>query len=176
MQDTTDQSLRALSQGLSATTEPPPSQHAFANEDPLHSPRPGSVQTIATSPDDTPTATLSDALINDETGTAHFTSPDGTPTAQPDVAPFAALVQRFEHFVHSMEASPQGSPARFVQVKRFQAEVGRDSDFAEFIQWMWEITGAEGTVVIADGPFKHQAEKAVILMRQFRYLLSLGPK
>jgi hypothetical protein len=61
-------------------------------------------------------------------------------------------------------------------VKRFEVEVRRCSDFSDYIEWMWEITSAEGAVVRADDPFKHQAEKAVLLMRQFRYLLSLGPK
>ena len=173
MQDTTEQSLLTCSQRLPAPTEPCPSQQASANENPLCLPRPGSAQTIVTSPDDPPTATLSDEMINNETRTA---SCDGDGIALPDVAPFTALVQRFEHFVHSIEVNPQGSAERFVQVRRFEGEVRRDSDFSDFIEWMWEITSAEGAVVIADGPFKHQAEKAVLLMRQFRYLLSLGPK
>jgi hypothetical protein len=59
-------------------------------------------------------------------------------------------------------------------VKRFEGEVRRDSAFSEYVEWIWEITSAE-SVVIADGPFKHQAERAVLLMRRFRYLLSLGP-
>jgi hypothetical protein len=166
MQDTTDQSLLAGSQGLPAPTELSPSQHAFANEDPLCPPRPGSAQKIVTSPDDPPTATLSGESINDQTRTDVI--------ALPDVAPFTALVQRFEHFVHSIEASPQGSAERFVQVKHFEGEVRRDSDFSDYVEWIWEVTSTE-SVVIVDGPFKHQAEKAVLLMRQFRYLLSVGP-
>jgi hypothetical protein len=172
MQDTIDQTLLAHSQRLSAPTEPPPSQPAFANENSLCLPRPGPAQTIVTSPDNTPTATLSDAVIHHETKTA---SSDGDVIVLPDVAPFTAFVQRFEHFVHSIEASPQGSAERMIQVKRFQGEVRRDSDFSDYVEWTWEVTSTE-SVVIADGPFKVQAEKAVLLMRQFRYLLSLGPK
>jgi hypothetical protein len=172
MQDTTDQTLLARSQGLRAPAEPPPSQPAFANENPLCPPRPGSAQTIVTSPDNTPTDNLSDVLINDQTMTA---SSDGDAIVPPDVAPFTALVQRFEHFVHSIEANPQGSAKRKIQVKRFEGEVRRDSDFSDYVEWIWEVTSTE-SVVIADGPFKVQAEKAVLLMRQFRYLLSLGPK
>ena len=116
---------------------------------------------------------LTEPSPNNETRTASY---DGDGIALPDVAPFIALVERFAHFVHSIEACPQGSAERFVQVKRFEGEMRRCSDFSDYIEWMWEITSAEGAVVRADGPFKHQAEKAVLLMRQFRYLLSLGPK
>jgi hypothetical protein len=131
----------------------------------------GSAQTIVTSPDNTPPATLSNAVIKDETMTAPS---DGDVIVLQDVAPFTALVQRFEHFVHAIEARPQASAERLIQVKRFEGEVRRDSAFSEYVEWIWEITSAE-SVVIADGPFKHQAEKAVLLMRKFRYLLSLGP-
>ena len=174
MHDTTDQSLPPRSQGLPATTEPPPSQHVFADENPLCFPRPGSTQTIVASPDNAPTATLSDAVIIDQTRTASSGGDVEIDIAQPDVAPFTALVQHFEHFVRSMEASPQGSAERFLQVMRFGKEVRRDSDFHDYVEWMWEITSAE-SVVIADGPFKHQAEKGVLLMQRFRQLLSLGP-
>jgi hypothetical protein len=60
-------------------------------------------------------------------------------------------------------------------VKRFAGEVRRDSAFHDYVEWMWEIKSAE-SVVIADGPFKHQAEKGFLLMQRFRHLLSLGPE
>ena len=115
---------------------------------------------------------LTEPSPNNETRTASY---DGDGIALPDVAPFIALVERFAHFVHSIEACPQGSAARFVQVKRFAGEVRRDSAFHDYVEWMWEIKSAE-SVVIADGPFKHQAEKGFLLMQRFRHLLSLGPE
>ena len=65
MQDTTSQTLLEDSRGLSAATDPPLSHQAVAQEKLLRLFRPESVQTTATSPDNFPTANLSDVLIND---------------------------------------------------------------------------------------------------------------
>ena len=78
MQATLDQSLLTRLQGLAATTDPSPSQQAVAQEQLLRLFRPGSAQTIATSPDNTLTATLSDASINDPAPTAARRSPAPT--------------------------------------------------------------------------------------------------
>jgi len=78
MHDMTDQSLLSRSQGLSATNEPLPSQHAFTPENlllRLPAPKPGSAQMIVTSSIDTSTVILSGALINNPAHTAERHAP-----------------------------------------------------------------------------------------------------
>ena len=75
MQAMPDHSLLTRLQGLTATTDPFPSQQAVAQEQLLRLFRPGSAQTTATPPNSIPTAALSDASINDPAPTAARRSP-----------------------------------------------------------------------------------------------------
>ena len=115
-----DQSLLARLQRLYATADPSPSLQAVAQDHLLRLLRPWSAQTIATSPDNTPTATLSLNKDSARTAEQHASAPSlrtacafpvtsgetMTPSTSPSMIDSRSSTQAFEGWRAHLHSEP----------------------------------------------------------------------